>query len=89
MRRRKPAEVTWGAWDWARLRSAMVRHAEDKPAPPADSITDDPDLELEAERTGWWRCVPVRGEDWDVEWREARRRARGAWHGTLFVEVRE
>lgn len=86
MSRRKPAEVSWGAWGWDLERCAMVRHAADAAVPAPDSISDDDALALVVERTGWWRCVPVRGEDWETEWKEAAGPGPGAWHATLYVE---
>lgn len=79
MSRRKPA-VEWGDWGWDRDRCAMVRHGAEVPPPATIS-----DALLVPERTGWWRCVPVRGGR-DVEWREAAGPGPGAWHGTLYVE---
>lgn len=86
MSRRKPREVEWGAWGCDLEQCAMVRHAEGTPAPDPSTITDDPDLVLTVTRTGWWRTVPVRGEDWTTEWKPAYGSLRGAFHATLYVE---
>lgn len=86
MSRRKPPEVEWGAWGWDMERSVMVRHAADMPAPNPATISDDDTLTLVVARTGWWRTVPVRGEDWTYEWRHATGPARGAFHATMYIE---